>query len=122
MARSPKLQVTDSVGGAASAGKAFASTIAAISKVRAANDTIRFMDASFADPLKRPLERAGLPSIRFHDLRHTCATILLSLGVHAKLVQELLAHATLSITLDTYSRVLPGMDDGLADVMGDTLG
>jgi integrase len=72
-------------------------------------------------PLKRPLERAGLPPIRFHDLRHTCATILLSRGVHAKLVQELLGHATISITLDTYSHVLPGMDDGLADAMGDAL-
>jgi len=73
-------------------------------------------------PLKRPLERAGLPPIRFHDLRHTCATILLSRGVHAKLVQELLGHATISITLDTYSHVLPGMDDGLADTIGDALG
>jgi integrase len=73
-------------------------------------------------PLERPLERAGLPPIRFHDLRHTCATILLSRGVHAKLVQELLGHATISITLDTYSHVLPGMDDGLADAMGDALG
>jgi integrase len=72
-------------------------------------------------PLKRPLERAGLPTIRFHDLRHTCATILLSRGVHAKLVQELLGHATISITLDTYSHVLPGMDDRLADAMDDAL-
>ena len=39
-----------------------------------------------------------------------------------KLVQELLGHATTSITLDTYSHVLPGMDDGLADVMGDAVG
>jgi integrase len=68
------------------------------------------------------LERAGLPPIRFHDLRHTCATILLSRGVHVKLVQELLGHATISITLDTYSHVLPGMDDWLADAMGDALG
>jgi integrase len=67
--------------------------------------------------LKRPLEGAGLPPIRFHDLRHTCATILLSRGVHAKLVQEPLGHATISITLNTYSHVLPGMDDGLAEVM-----
>lgn len=73
-------------------------------------------------PLKRPLERAGLPSIRFHDLRHTwCATILFSRGVHAKLVQELLGHATISITLDIYSHALPGMDDGLAAAMGDAL-
>jgi integrase len=48
-------------------------------------------------PLKRPLEHSGLPPIRFHDLRHTCAPMLLSRGVHAKLVQELLGHATISI-------------------------
>jgi site-specific recombinase XerD len=48
--------------------------------------------------------------------------ILLSRGVHVKLVQELLGHATISITLDTYSHVLPGMDEGLADAMGDALG
>jgi integrase len=66
----------------------------------------------------RPLlERAGLPQIRFHDLRHTCATILLSRGVHAKFVQELLGHATIAITLDTYSHVLPGMGGGTADAM-----
>jgi integrase len=60
---------------------------------------------------------AGLPHIRFHDLRHTCATILLSQGVHAKFVQELLGHATIAITLDTYSHVLPGMSSGTADAM-----
>lgn len=67
------------------------------------------------------LERAGLPQIRFHDLRHTCATILLSQGVHAKFVQELLGHATIAITLDTYSHVLPGMSDGLADAIDQAL-
>jgi integrase len=66
----------------------------------------------------RPLlERAGLPQIRFHDLRHTCATILLSQGVHAKFVQELLGHSTIAITLDTYSHVLPGMGGGTAAAM-----
>ncbi len=68
------------------------------------------------------LRRAGLPDIRFHDLRHTCATLLLSRGVHAKLVQELLGHATIAVTLDTYSHVLPGMGDGLADTMDEALG
>jgi hypothetical protein len=43
--------------------------------------------------LERIMERAGLPHIRFHDLRHTCATLLLSKGVHPKFVQELLGHA-----------------------------
>src|SRR5215218_3152741 len=55
------------------------------------------------------LERAGLPNIRFHDLRHTCATLLLGKGVHPKFVQELLGHATIAVTLDTYSHVLPHM-------------
>jgi integrase len=68
------------------------------------------------------LRRAGLPDIRFHDLRHTCATLLLGRGVHAKLVQELLGHSTIAVTLDTYSHVLPGMDDRLADMMDDALG
>ncbi len=49
------------------------------------------------------LKKAGLPKIRFHNLRHTCATLLLGRGVHPKFVQELLGHATIAMTLDTYS-------------------
>lgn len=68
----------------------------------------------------RPLlSRAGLPQVWFHDLRHTAATYLLSKGTHAKYVQALLGHSTVSITLDTYSHVLPQMDDGIADAMDD---
>jgi len=67
------------------------------------------------------LERAGLPTIRLHDLRHTCATILLMAGKHPKYVQELLGHASISITLDTYSHVIEGMDGGLADAMDNAL-
>jgi integrase len=63
------------------------------------------------------LKRAGLPRIRFHDLRHTCATLLLSRGVHPKFVQELLGHATIAITLDTYSHVMPSMGDSTAKAM-----
>ena len=63
------------------------------------------------------LRRAELPDIRLHDLRHTCATLLVGKGVHPKLVQELLGHATISITLDTYSHVLPGMGDQIASAM-----
>jgi len=55
------------------------------------------------------LTRAGLPRIRFHDLRHTFATVLLSGGTHPKIVQEMLGHANISQTLDTYSHVLPDM-------------
>jgi integrase len=67
------------------------------------------------------LHHAGLPEIRFHDLRHTCATLLLGKGVHPKFVQELLGHATVAITLDTYSHVLPGMGDQTADAMNSML-
>lgn len=55
------------------------------------------------------LRRAGLPRIRFHDLRHTAATLLLLQGVHPKVVQERLGHSQISVTLDTYSHVLPSM-------------
>jgi integrase len=57
------------------------------------------------------LKRANLPDICFHDLRHTCATLLLLQGTHPKLVQELLGHATIAMTLDTYSHFLPSMGD-----------
>ena len=55
------------------------------------------------------LERAGLPRIRFHDLRHTAATLLLSQGTHPKVVQERLGHSTIAVTLDVYSHILPTM-------------
>ena len=67
------------------------------------------------------LKRAGLRHMRFHDLRHTCATLLLSRGVHPKFVQELLGHATIAITLDTYSHVMPSMGDATARAMEDAL-
>ena len=67
------------------------------------------------------LERTGLPNIRFHDLRHTCATLLLGQGVHPKFVQELLGHATIAITLDTYSHVLPGMGHQVSQAMQSVL-
>jgi integrase len=64
---------------------------------------------------------AGLSRIRFLDLRHTCATLLLSKGVHPKIVQELLGHSSIEITLDTYSHVLPSMGDQAAGAMDDAL-
>jgi integrase len=67
------------------------------------------------------LKQADLPAIRLHDLRHTCATILLMAGKHPKYVQELLGHASMSITLDTYSHVIEGMDGGLGDAMDEEL-
>lgn len=67
------------------------------------------------------LRRAGLPSIRFHDLRHTCATLLLAKGVHPKLVQALLGHASIGITMDLYSHWAPAMGDQAAAAMDDVL-
>ncbi len=55
------------------------------------------------------IAKAGLPHMRFHDLRHSAATILLSMGVHPKVVQELLGHSQIGMTMDTYSHVLPTM-------------
>jgi integrase len=79
------------------------------------------LDVVFAHSLGRPLDsssllhydfhpllkRAGLPKIRFHDLRHTAATLLLGKGINPKIVSELLGHASVAITLDLYSHVLP---------------
>ena len=59
--------------------------------------------------LHADLEFAGLPRVRFHDLRHTAATLLLADGTHPKIVQELMGHATIAVTMDTYSHVLPHM-------------
>jgi len=67
------------------------------------------------------LKKAGLPEIRFHDLRHTCATLLLGRSVHPKIVQELLGHATIAVTLDTYSHYLPSMGDQASGAMEDAL-
>ena len=68
------------------------------------------------------LERASLPRIRFHDLRHTAATILLGQGVHPKIVREMLGHASIALTLDTYSHVTPTMYEAAADAMDAALG
>ncbi len=69
------------------------------------------------------LLRAELPpTTRMHDLRHTCATLLLSRGVPVKVVSEMLGHASVSITLDTYSHVLPDMQESAARAMDEALG
>ena len=61
--------------------------------------------------LQGMLARAGVREIRFHDLRHTHATLLLMRGVHPKIVAERLGHANIAITLDTYSHVLPNLQE-----------
>ena len=75
------------------------------------------------------LKRASLPDIRFHDLRHTAASLLLLQNVHPKVVQERLGHANISLTLNTYSHILPSMQqtavdkiDGLLTELGTEFG
>ena len=68
------------------------------------------MEAGIANKqLTKALERASLPRIRVHDLRHTAASVLFAAGAHPKVVQELLGHSTITLTLDTYSHVIPAM-------------
>ncbi|MDP9227285.1 MAG: site-specific integrase [Actinomycetota bacterium] len=64
----------------------------------------------------RFLAKAELPHVRFHDLRHAHATLMLLQGIHPKIVSERLGHASIGITLDTYSHVLPGMQGEAASV------
>lgn len=68
---------------------------------------------------KRLLRIANLPDIRFHDLRHNHATMLLEQNVHPKVVSERLDHASVSITLDTYSHVLPNLQQAVAERLDD---
>jgi integrase len=64
--------------------------------------------------LRPALQNAGLPFIRFHDLRHTAATLMLTAGVHPKVVSEMLGHSSVAITLDRYSHVIPTMQEEAA--------
>jgi integrase len=69
------------------------------------------------------LERAGLPrTFRFHDLRHSAASLLLGMGTHPKIVSEMLGHSTISITLDLYSHVTPTMGREAAVAIDAALG
>jgi len=74
------------------------------------------------DQLKALLKKAGLPDIRFHDLRHSSATLLLSAGIHPKVVQEILGHSQISMTMDIYSHVLPNMQQEAMQRLNDMIG
>ena len=79
------------------------------------------VDGSALDPgtvnhaCARVLRQAGLLHIRFHDLRHTHATSMLGSGVHPKIVSERLGHTSVAFTLDTYSHVVPGLQEAAAE-------
>jgi integrase len=75
-----------------------------------------------SDALKVALDPAGWPRIRVHDLRHTTATVLLEAGVHPKLVQHLLGHSTVALTLNTYSHITPSLSGEAARRMDQLFG
>lgn len=83
-------------------------------------------DGSHLDPghdvyvqFKKVLKQAGLPDLRFHDLRHSMATMLLQKKVHPKIVQEVLGHSSIDITMDIYSHVLPNIQSDAMSELGD---
>ena len=104
-------------------------------KRRASNRAWRDLDLVFTNRFGSPLnpqntvqrqfypllEKLGLPKIRFHDLRHTAATLLLAAGVHPKIVSEMLGHSDTGITLDLYSHVIPGLHQRAAAAFDDLL-
>ena len=92
-------------------------------------------DLVFAGPNRRPPDpdtvtkafarvamKAGLPDIRFHDLRHAHASLLMKAGLHPKVVSERLGHASMAFTLDTYSHVVPGLQEQAARRFDELLG
>jgi len=70
---------------------------------------------------KKAIKRSGVPDIRFHDLRHTHATLMLKQGVHPKIVSERLGHSRVGVTLDTYSHVVPGLQKEAVEKFADHL-
>lgn len=84
-------------------------------------------DGTFLDPreftkrFQRHLRREGLPRVRLHDLRHTHASLLLARGVHPKIVQERLGHSTITMTLDLYSHLFPGLQEAAAATLNGLL-
>ena len=73
-----------------------------------------FYPNSVSRAFARIIKETGIPHVRLHDLRHTHATLMLKQGVHPKIVSERLGHASIVITLDTYSHVLPGLQEAAA--------
>jgi integrase len=87
--------------------------------VFAREDGVLLHPDGFSRAFNRHAKAAALPVIRFHDLRHTHATLALQAGVHPKVVSERLGHATVSITLDTYSHAIPAMQEAAAQTVAD---
>jgi integrase len=73
--------------------------------------------SSVTHRFQKLLRRAGLPHLRFHDLRHACASLLLAQGVHPRVVMETLGHSQISLTMNTYSHVIPALQRDAAERM-----
>jgi integrase len=71
---------------------------------------------------RRILRKANLPKMRFHDLRHSCATLLLAEGISPRVVMETLGHSRIAVTMDTYTHVMPALQRDAADAMDRSLG
>ena len=69
---------------------------------------------------QRLVNDAEMPKMRLHDLRHSCATLLLSKGVHPRVVMEILGHSTIAMTMNVYSHVVPEIARAAADAMDQT--
>jgi integrase len=103
-----------------------AGTVALLNKVARADGPLftdteggRLRNGNVTKRSSQPiLKQAGLASRRLYDLRHTCATLLLAAGVNPKIVSERIGHSSVVLTLNTYSHVLPGMQDVAAMNMG----
>jgi integrase len=73
---------------------------------------------SLTEYFKALLEKAGLPkTVRFHDLRHTCATLMIKQGIHPRVVMEILGHSQISTTMNTYGHVLPEVQREAVNVL-----
>lgn len=70
---------------------------------------------------KALLKEAGLPDIRFHDMRHSAATLLLAMGIHPKIAQEILGHSNIAMTMNVYSHVLPTMQQEAIDKLNEVV-
>src|SRR5207302_3117686 len=70
----------------------------------------------YARHFKPAVRAAGLPTaLRFHDLRHTCAALLIAQGAHPKAIMERLGHSSIQVALDRYGHLFPGLDEALTD-------
>jgi integrase len=78
-------------------------------------------DGALRDAFKDMLEKAELPDIRLHDLRHSAASLLLALNIHPRVVMELLGHSQISLTMDTYSHTVPEILRDAIDKLGAAL-